>query len=171
MKDKRHCFLYDADEEGKLIVPVPLFEETQVGEWSARGNEAEERLVSREEFIEILEYIQELKPNMPLFEIIRTYFRSPKEVCVTAFGDPDLDWLIKLETRAQEYGVLPYEGGQLDQPLYILQAFDMISIARALFQIKREEVANKIQEKQSMVDGLKQKATALKNKGIKRVNG
>ena len=51
MKDKRHCFLYDADEEGKLIVPVPLFEETQVGEWSARGNEAEERLVSREEFI------------------------------------------------------------------------------------------------------------------------
>lgn len=171
MKDKRHCFLYDADEEGKLLVPVPIFEEAPDGEWTARGNRAEERVISREEFIEVLEYIQELKSGMPLFEIIRTYFRSPKEVCVTAFGDPELDWLIRLETRAQEYGVLPYDGGQLDQPLYVLEAFDIITIARALFQIKREEVADAVKEKQDRLDGLKAKVNQLRNKGVNRING
>jgi len=149
--------LQDADEEGKLIVFVPEFDEISPGEWSAR-RESVERYVSKEEFIDILSDIQDLKPDMPLFEMVRVYFRNPKELCVTAFGDPEFEMLVKMESRASEYHVLPFEGGQLDQPLVVLEAMDIIARTSILYQIQKEvnleEATNRNKKLENMKAGL-----------------
>ena len=92
---------------------------------------------------------------MPLFEMVRLYFRQPKELCVTAFGEPEFEYWVRAEDRAVTYNILPFAGGQLDQPLIVLEILDLIRGAKVQYQIAK-------QERQEMIDKLNAQRTKHK---------
>jgi len=76
---------------------------------------------------------------------------------MTAFVDPLSNFLIELEAAANYYNVLPYEGGLLDQPQYILDAFKIIRRSDNIYQIKKAEKDKKAAELEARKTAQKRK--------------
>lgn len=51
--------------------------------------------------------------------------------------------LMDLEDSANIYGVLPFEGGMLDQPEFIVEAFKIIRHSKAMYQEDWDEKQKK----------------------------
>lgn len=98
---------------------------------------------SSKRMLEILGELQEkIGAGMPVFQILLTYFRK---LCPASLIDPRFHELIKMESHARDYHVLPYPGGSLDQPNLVIEAFDVISTARNWYERDRmEETRRKI---------------------------
>jgi len=65
------------------------------------------------------------------------FFLHPKELCVTGITDPWSNWVLGLESAAKRYSVLPYAGGWLDQPLWVIESFEEIAVTTNIFERKR----------------------------------
>ena len=94
-----------------------------------------EKLTEDDIFEELAKISIEL-PDIPVFELLLMYY---PQVCPTGILDPVFNQLLLWEERSQTYGVLPYVGGQLDQPIKLVEAFDTIRTTVATFNKKREQ--------------------------------
>lgn len=86
-------------------------------------------------FEELVKVHQEA-PDAPLFDLLMTFY---PQVCPTGIIDPIYNEIVTMEERTQKYGIFPYAGGQLDQPVKMLEAFDIIRSAIAMFHKKRDQ--------------------------------
>lgn len=75
-------------------------------------------------------------PEAPLLDLLMTFY---PQVCPTGIIDPVYNEIVIWEERTQKYGIFPYTGGQLDQPLKMMEAFDVIRSSVAQFNKKREQ--------------------------------
>ena len=71
------------------------------------------------------------------------FFQQPKEICVTGITDPWTNWLINMESACKRYGTLPFIGGWLDQPLWVIDIFEEISNTQVLFEKRQMEEIDK----------------------------
>ena len=95
-------------------------------------------IFTEEEFLQWLyEFNDSFNANMPAFEIIQKTLKagnSNKEVCCTAFVDMEMGTMIDMESACAAYNQLPYDGGFLDQPIRLMEAFDIIRGERQRFE-------------------------------------
>lgn len=85
----------------------------------------ETKIFTSDDLLEWLYQInEEYFPDAPSFELLKRFIR--KEVCLTAYVDFELGELVDLEDSCHNYHCLPYDGGLFDQPIYLLQAFNVI---------------------------------------------
>lgn len=76
---------------------------------------------------------------MPTFEILRTYFAQPLEICPTGLIDDQDLFLLEVEQACREYYKLPFDGGLWDQPYKLIQAFAQIRQERNQYERARME--------------------------------
>lgn len=144
MYEGRACFLKDKEfgnESYTFTLPVfdgnsPYAVDEQVKELDMEG---------------VLQELIELeweKPDAPPFELLRTYFMDP-EVCVTAMYDTSADY-IGMEQAARDYHTLPYDGGLLDQPKMLMDAFRIVASERNQWERIRMERTDREMKKQEM---------------------
>lgn len=116
-------------------------------------NEGEaEELKSSGRMLEVLGELQDkIDYDLPIFKILTSFFKT---VCPVALIDADDFELLKLESYARDYHVLPYPGGSLDQPNLIMEAFDVIATARNWYERDR-------------MDEMRRRAEAARQKGAK----
>jgi len=89
-----------------------------------------------------------LVPDAPIFQLLRMHYQYPKEVCATGIIDPGFNDILLMEERAEKYGIFPFEGGQLDQPAVLMEAFDIIRSATVQFERDRmAEVEEEMERK------------------------
>jgi hypothetical protein len=65
------------------------------------------------------------------------FFQNPKELCVTGITDSWTNWLLGMEAACKRYGTLPFAGGWLDQPLWVIDIFEEITSTQVIFERKR----------------------------------
>lgn len=131
-----------------ITVVIPFVKED--GRVDHEG-EAEE-VDSPKRMLEILGELQEkIGVNQSIFSLLLTSFRA---VCPVALIDQSHFELIKLESYARDYHVLPCPGGSLDQPNLIMEAFDVIATARSWYERDR-------------MDEMRRRAEATRQKGAK----
>lgn len=135
-------------DENSITVVIPFVKED--GRVDHEG-EAEE-VDSPKRMLEILGELQEkIGVNQPIFSILLTSFKA---VCPVALIGQSHFELIKLESYARDYHVLPYPGGSLDQPNLIMEAFDVIATARSWYERDR-------------IEEMRRRAEAARQKGAK----
>lgn len=138
--ENRACYLLDNDwgeDRHKFILPVfdPLASKPMpIAE--------EDVVLTKESIISKLDKYQEVFPDAPPFELLTLWFTRPKELCLTSILDPQLGLLLDTESACKEYRTLPYGGGLWDQPLALLEAFDLIRSERNQFERIRIEKLN-----------------------------
>lgn len=103
--------------------------------------------VTEEELINYYSQIRSLFPNeraykvwfMPLMRI------GPKNqpICPVAFFNKKLNDIVNWESAANKYGVLPFEGSYLSQPLYVIEGFDICREAESKYTNSKMENSKK----------------------------
>tara|TARA_R100000458_G_C8275331_1_gene250385 strand:+ start:1803 stop:2312 length:510 start_codon:yes stop_codon:yes gene_type:complete len=143
MYEGRACFLNKFPGNKSYTFELPIFVENSPYPLESRKVE-----LDMEGVIEELVNLEWEKPDAPPFELLRTYFMNP-EVCMTSLAFEGTD-LIGLEQQTRNYNTLPFDGGLLDQPTVLLQAFDVISSERNHWERIRMERTNRDMKKQQM---------------------
>jgi len=96
------------------------------------------RTLNQEKFFETLVEIAEYEPpDMAIFKVYMKYFHSMDKgmsVCLTSVIEPDYDFVISLEEKAEKYGVLPNAGGWFDQSNMLVECFECIRKARIEYE-------------------------------------
>ena len=119
------CFL----ENETIIVEVPEFEQTG-GRWQGTGDSSWS-YCEPEDFLEILERIQDRFPGKPLGAI---WLDQYPRLCPVSFVEPEIDMWISMESAASEYGAMPERGGcYMDQPVLLMDIFDTIRAAQGSY--------------------------------------
>ena len=138
--ENRHCFhpLYG---EEKILLPIHQFDEEfvdpQVGLQYREDVEPKEEKLTGDDLIDELSRISLLIPDAPIFKLLGAHYQYPTEVCVTGLLGPMFNDIYLWEERSEKYGVFPFTGGQLDQPIAMLEAFDIIRSATSQFNRDR----------------------------------
>jgi len=134
--ESRHCFLdeYPGQEENR--VTFPIFDPDD-SSYNSNPIAEEDRTVDKKGIFEELETIEAVFPHLSPFEILRTYFAFPKEVCPTGLVDIHHNFILEMESSCREYSCLPYEGGLLDQPLVLNEVFHVIQSEKASYERTR----------------------------------
>ena len=116
------CFL----ENEMIIVEVPDF--SLVGDkWQSTGK-GSWSYCQPEDFLEILEKIQNKFPGKPLGAV---WLDQYPRFCPVSFVEPEIDMWISMESAASEYGVMPEKGGcYMEQPVLLMDIFDTIRAAK-----------------------------------------
>ena len=146
MKKERHkgrvCFL--RDKEQFLRFPI-LDSNGKIVEW-------EKRMVTKKDVCELIMRVHDFMPNKLVTDVLNSvYLRiglNGEPVCAIGLFDPFHEWLVSLETAASKYHVLPFAGGYLDQPEFIIDAFDAIRAAEAKYQNMQLSKMKKASSKQ-----------------------
>jgi len=107
---------------------VPIFDDT-----SPYPVGSTEEVLDEEDFMEVLLSLEMEKPDVPPYELVRTYFSTP-EYCPIGSVDFEYQRLLTLEAAARQYHTLPYAGGLLDQPNCLIDAFDIIASERNQYE-------------------------------------
>lgn len=130
-----HC--YTVQDEFQIPVPVA----GPNGQLTKR----EIRTLNKEAFLkEVVKLHDFFNGDMTMWEVMLKFFRG---VCPMAYFDHDIDTYVRLESAASAYNALPYEGGYLQQPNIILEAFDVIRGTRAQFEHKLHQKARREEKK------------------------
>jgi len=132
--ETRHCFLEKPPGQDEHVINVPVFDSEDfnpnvVGE--------DRRTLDKKGIFEELEILEAVFPHLSPFELLRSYFSYPKEVCPTSLVDPHHNFLLEMEFSCREYKVLPFEGGLLDQPLVLMEVFRVIQSEKASYERAR----------------------------------
>lgn len=96
-----------------------------------------------DDVLERVEAVADEFPDLPVFKVVQKFFSSPREVCCTALVDPWINWLIDLEAACTAYNTLPYPGGWLDQPLWVIEIFNEIRSVKNQFEASRMDEISK----------------------------
>jgi len=136
----RFCYL----EESEFELPVIGVKELDDGT-KEFDNSGENKLISEVDYLKMLNEVTSVK-QASIFELSNQYYGkllddSGKymEVCPEAFkiNSENLAELFEMESRCHEYGIYPFDGGQLDQPALLVEAFDAIRMGRNTFHSKK----------------------------------
>lgn len=140
--NRRICFL----REKNINAEAPIIGEIdRGGEKKVAIIGKESRVITKMDVINQLEEIHNRFPNKLVHELLKTPFlmyktdksERPVSVCPISLFDPESEYYVSLETAAGKYHTLPYGDmfgcGYLDQPLYIVQAFDAARSAEARY--------------------------------------
>lgn len=96
-----------------------------------------EREVSKEELIEYFGQIRELFPNERAFKVwampLMRLGLDNQLICPLPFFTKKLNDIVSWESAADKYSVLPYEGAYLDQPLYVIEGFNICRSAESKY--------------------------------------
>lgn len=137
--DKERVCLYEQEWDTQFEIQCPIIDAKGVEAQRRLSRGAETRVVNADDFLVLLEELKEkLGSDTPLYELMLQFFQ---DVCPTNFFDPFLERLLQWESAAREYHTLPYAGGYLDQPLYIIQAFQIIRGARGQYYALKDKRA------------------------------
>jgi hypothetical protein len=118
------------------VFQLPMFDPDQIYQQPV-GYET--RQLDEKELLDQIEEYQDIFPSMPSFDILTKFFSSPRPVCPTSLVDWQTRQLLEIESGCKEYHALPYEGGLMDQPVWLLEAFDIIRSERNAFERIRIE--------------------------------
>ena len=142
MYEGRACFL-NSKEVGNesYTFTLPVFDGK-----SPFAVDEQKKELDMEGVLQELVLLEWEKPDAPPFELLRTYFMEP-EVCVTAMYDEHADY-IGLEQAARDYHTLPFDGGLLDQPKVLLNAFRVVAAERNQWERIRMERTDREMKKQ-----------------------
>lgn len=126
---KRICFF----KNKTMTVDFPVLDE------NGEIIEYENRKITKEDVIDYLIQVHKHLPGMLANEVLNTPNMriEGKPICPVGLFDYETDFLTSLESAASEYHVLPYDGAYLDQPLYIIEAFDICRATRAKYSNKK----------------------------------
>jgi len=122
---RRVCFY----KKRKQLLRFPLLED------GSKPSDFEVRNATREDVIEHLVAVHKQVPGKMIIDVLD--FRpmmigmNGEKVCPVTLFDHTSDWLVSLETAAAKYHTMPYPGSYLQQPLYIIEAFDICRGAEA----------------------------------------
>lgn len=135
---RKVCFV----KKKRIDLNFPIFDD--------KGSilEYEQRSATKEDVIQHLIQVHKLMPNVLVTDVMSTRLmmlgEQGEKVCPIGLFDYETDFYVSLETAASKYHVLPYEGAYLDQPLYIIEAFDTCRAAEAKYSNYK---MNKMKEK------------------------
>ncbi len=114
-------------------------------------------MCNKQEAMDILANIASKQPTRPVFDIWYSYFRSriglkenedgkmvSAEVCPIGFLTEEIEDYVSMENAASKYNSLPFPGNWLDQPLYIIEAFENINVASGHYE---RDKSNKMKSK------------------------
>lgn len=135
----RACFKYN---DGPIQIPTPDFEETVPGEFKSTGEV--HSIVSCETyddfFSECVSHIESYRTDMPVWEILRTYFTK---VCPESLIDPQISFLLNVESTCKEYKWTPDEIMEMDN--FWIDAFSEVRYARNYSSnLEHDEIAGKL---------------------------
>ena len=123
---KRICFNPEyGEQQYNFVLPTLDFD-------NKKFNGSETKSMDQEDFLLWLDDMNvNFNPDMPAFEMIQAYLNprnkaASGEICMTGFVDFEIGTLIDLENACNNYHVLPYGGGLLDQPQLLLEAFNLV---------------------------------------------
>lgn len=93
--------------------------------------------VTKEEVIQYYSHVKSLFPNERAFKVwamplMRLGLKN-QLICPIPFFDKYLDDIVSWESAADKYGVLPYKGSYLDQPLYVIEGFNICRSAESRY--------------------------------------
>ena len=132
------CFV----KNKQIDLDFPIFDEHGVIQ------EYEQRNATKEDVIQHLIEVHKLMPNVLVIDVMSTRLmllgKQKEKVCPIGLFDYETDFYVSLETAASKYHVLPYEGAYLDQPLYLIEAFDTCRAAESKYNNAK---MNKVKEK------------------------
>ena len=140
-------------KHGVVRAKVPIFKEVKN---RVTIVDIEEVDLTRDMVIDRLVKLNKLFPSelphvlmkSPFMKVEVEGFGKKLEVCPVSLFDYDSEFYVSLETAASKYHVLPYEGGYMDQPLYITEAFDVARSAEARYNNKKmNEVNSKMKDR------------------------
>lgn len=101
--------------------------------------------VGKEELIEYYSKVRGLLPNERAFKVWMMDFmrlggeKGGKPICPVPFFTKRINDLAEWESAASKYNSLPFKGGFLDQPLFVIEAFNVIRAADNLYNSKKME--------------------------------
>lgn len=102
----------------------------EYGNLTLRENKYLSRIDVIREMIRLQQYFS---GDKSMFDIWKMFF--PKVCPISLVAEfPQLDHLVSLESAASQYNQLPYDGGYLDQPIFVIQAFDAVRSARSEYE-------------------------------------
>lgn len=151
MYNHRVCFL----KNGTVKAKVPIFKEIDY-KVTIVGTEDVE--LTKEMVIDKLVALNKLFPNKlphllmrtPFMKVEIEGFNDKKEICPIGLFDYEAEFYVSLETAAGKYHTLPYDGGYMEQPLLITEAFDVARSAEARYNnAKMNEINSKIKDKKN----------------------
>lgn len=167
LKGTRVCYRFDSINT--LNIPLIFDKAGNPKFHDEQGREIEgaysQRKCDREEAINVLAEIAKKQPSRSVFDIWKSYFiryigtrwdeESEKwvsaEVCPIGLITEESESFISMEASASKYNSLPFEGSWLDQPQFIIEAFEAVAIGNGHFErdrmnkMKRE--SNKLKNK------------------------
>ncbi len=141
---KRVCFLNKATcrvrfpaipdsfsglEERKLFL-----QQKQFVEWEEADASAEEVI---EHFIKVHALYPNLLPTEILLLPLMRLGVKGEAVCPVGLLTYKANWFTELESAAEKYKTLPFNGNWLDQPQYIIDAFNTIRGAESKYMSKK----------------------------------
>lgn len=100
---------------------------------------------SGEEFLDWLyTFNEQFNADMPTFELLNNIINNrnkarKKAVCPMAFVDFEVGTLVDLEDACNNYHVLPYNGGLLDQPQLLLEVFNVVRAEKERYKSAKAE--------------------------------
>jgi len=145
--ESRHCYLDQYPGQEENFISVPLFDSD---DFSPNVIGEERKTLDKEGIFEELETLEAVFPHLSPFEILRSYFSQPREVCPTGIVDPHHNFLLEMEFSCREYNCLPFEGGLLDQPLILMEVFRTIQAEKASYERSRmSKMKKKFSDKNS----------------------
>lgn len=133
--ERRACYLPHEPGKEKYDFILPLFEGE--GHPPRQTGEIKYREQTEDDFLERLDELSRVFPEVPEFELVQMHFKNPFEMCLTGIADPEIVELIELESACTKYNTLPYAGGLQDQPTVILEAFSAIREAENEYNAKK----------------------------------
>lgn len=102
-------------------MPVP---ELKDGRWN--GIDKAMKMTTKEEYFELIsDLIEESGHRFSIIEAMDTL-----GVCAASFINQLHSWIARLESTCTAYHVLPYPGGLVAQPLWLIEGFEVIRRAR-----------------------------------------
>jgi hypothetical protein len=111
---------------------------------------------TKEDVIEYFSIVRDMLPNERAFKVwmmdimrlgVTKKGSGGKPICPVAFFTKRLRDIADWESAANKYGVLPFEGSYLDQPLYVIQGFNVIRAADSLYNSKKMKEMDKQNKK------------------------
>jgi len=143
---KRFCYHPIYGKES-YKVSIPIFDEIQ----RSRPISSEEKEFTEEDLLDWLYDLQENNfPDAPAFELLQRFIKKPGafekgEVCLTGLIDFELGEIIDLESACHNYHCLPYAGGLFDQPIKLIETFNVIRATRNKYDnLKIEQITKDV---------------------------
>lgn len=111
---------------------------------------------TKQDVIDYYSIVRDLLPNERAFKVWMMDFmrlgKGGKPICPIPFFKQELRNIVDWESAAGKYNSLPFEGSYLDQPLFVIEGFNIVRAAENLYNSKKMEETKKKNQSNSNVN-------------------